>query len=94
MRSHSSIHKQIGDILETTRHLIKQVFRLAGAEETPGDLDLGVGGEGGRAIAAGVVEGDGDLEIKEKLGRGLKILKADETSTLPYLLELVLQQIL
>jgi len=33
--------------------------------------------------------GDGDFEITEKLKRGLKILKADETSTLPYLLELL-----
>jgi predicted ATPase len=32
-------------------------------------------------------EGDGDFEIREKLKRGLKILGADETSTLPYLLE-------
>jgi class 3 adenylate cyclase/tetratricopeptide (TPR) repeat protein len=33
--------------------------------------------------------GDGDFEITEKLKRGLKILEADETSTLPYLLELL-----
>jgi class 3 adenylate cyclase/tetratricopeptide (TPR) repeat protein len=32
---------------------------------------------------------DGDFEITEKLKRGLKILEADETSTLPYLLELL-----
>jgi class 3 adenylate cyclase/tetratricopeptide (TPR) repeat protein len=32
---------------------------------------------------------DGDFEITEKFKRGLKILKADETSTLPYLLELL-----
>jgi class 3 adenylate cyclase/tetratricopeptide (TPR) repeat protein len=36
-----------------------------------------------------IKEGDGDFEIREKLKRGLKILKADETSTLPYLLELL-----
>jgi class 3 adenylate cyclase/tetratricopeptide (TPR) repeat protein len=36
-----------------------------------------------------VVEGDGDFEIREKLKRGLKILGADEYSTLPYLLELL-----
>ncbi|MGD8880997.1 MAG: adenylate/guanylate cyclase domain-containing protein [Desulfobacterales bacterium] len=36
-----------------------------------------------------VHEGDGDLEIREKLKRGLKMLGADETSTLPYLLELL-----
>jgi hypothetical protein len=36
-----------------------------------------------------VHEGDGDSEIKEKVKRGLKILGADETSTLPYLLELL-----
>ena len=33
-------------------------------------------------------EGDGDLEIREKVKRGLKILGADEVSALPYLLEL------
>ena len=36
-----------------------------------------------------VYEGDGDLEITEKLKRGLKILGADEKTTLPYLLELL-----
>lgn len=35
-----------------------------------------------------VREEDGDSEITEKLKRGLKILEADEVSTLPYLLEL------
>jgi class 3 adenylate cyclase len=34
-------------------------------------------------------EGDEDLEIKEKVKRGLKILAADEGSTLPYVLELL-----
>jgi class 3 adenylate cyclase len=34
-------------------------------------------------------EGDGDLEIREKVQRGLKMLGADKTSTLPYLLELL-----
>jgi predicted ATPase len=34
-----------------------------------------------------IVESDRDFEIREKLKRGLKILGADETSTLPYLLE-------
>jgi len=34
-------------------------------------------------------EGDGNLDIKEKVKRGLKILGADEASTLPYLLELL-----
>ena len=34
-------------------------------------------------------EGDGDFEIKEKVQKGLKVLGADETSTLPYLLELL-----
>jgi predicted ATPase/class 3 adenylate cyclase len=34
-------------------------------------------------------EEDGDLEIREKVKRGLKILAIDETSTLPYLLELL-----
>jgi len=34
-------------------------------------------------------EGDGDFDIKEKVNKGLKILGADETSTLPYLLELL-----
>jgi class 3 adenylate cyclase/tetratricopeptide (TPR) repeat protein len=33
-------------------------------------------------------EGDGDSEIREKVKRGLKIVGADEASTLPYLLEL------
>jgi class 3 adenylate cyclase/tetratricopeptide (TPR) repeat protein len=32
-------------------------------------------------------EGDGDSEIREKVKRGLKVLGADEASTLPYLLE-------
>ena len=35
-----------------------------------------------------ISEGDGDSEIREKVKRGLKILGADEVSTLPYLLEL------
>jgi class 3 adenylate cyclase len=34
-------------------------------------------------------EGEWDLEIREKVKRQLKILGADETSTLPYLLELL-----
>jgi class 3 adenylate cyclase/tetratricopeptide (TPR) repeat protein len=34
-------------------------------------------------------EEDGDLEVREKVKRGLKILDADEASTLPYLLELL-----
>jgi predicted ATPase len=34
-------------------------------------------------------EEDGDSEIREKVRRGLKILRADEASTLPYLLELL-----
>jgi class 3 adenylate cyclase len=34
-------------------------------------------------------DGDGDFEIKEKVTRGLKVLGADEASTLPYLLELL-----
>ncbi|UCF85588.1 MAG: AAA family ATPase, partial [Desulfobacteraceae bacterium] len=36
-----------------------------------------------------IKDSDGDFEIKEKLKRGLKILSADEASTLPYLLELM-----
>jgi tetratricopeptide (TPR) repeat protein len=34
-----------------------------------------------------IKDNDGDFEIREKLKRGLKILSADEASTLPYLLE-------
>jgi predicted ATPase len=34
-------------------------------------------------------EGDGDFEIREKVKRGLKMLGADEASTLPYFLELL-----
>jgi tetratricopeptide (TPR) repeat protein len=34
-------------------------------------------------------EGDGDFEIRKKVKRGLKMLGADEASTLPYLLELL-----
>jgi class 3 adenylate cyclase/tetratricopeptide (TPR) repeat protein len=34
-------------------------------------------------------EGDGDFEIREKAKKGLKMLGADEASTLPYLLELL-----
>ncbi len=34
-------------------------------------------------------EGDGDAEVKEKVKRQLKVLGVDETSTLPYLLELL-----
>ncbi len=34
-------------------------------------------------------EGNGDVEIREKLKKGLKMLGVDETSTLPYLLELL-----
>jgi len=36
-----------------------------------------------------IQEGDGDLEIREKVKKGLKILAADEASTLPYILELL-----
>jgi predicted ATPase len=36
-----------------------------------------------------IVEGDGDVEIREKIKRGLNIIGADEGSTLPYLLELL-----
>ncbi|MBW1863498.1 MAG: hypothetical protein JRJ02_14170, partial [Deltaproteobacteria bacterium] len=36
-----------------------------------------------------IMEGDGDLEIREKLKRSLNILGVDEASTLPYLLELL-----
>jgi class 3 adenylate cyclase/tetratricopeptide (TPR) repeat protein len=36
-----------------------------------------------------ILEGDGDFDIKEKVKKGLKILGADEASTLPYLLELL-----
>jgi predicted ATPase/class 3 adenylate cyclase len=34
-------------------------------------------------------EGEGDSEIREKVKNGLEILRADEASTLPYLLELL-----
>jgi class 3 adenylate cyclase/tetratricopeptide (TPR) repeat protein len=37
----------------------------------------------------GIQEGDGDFEIRKKVEAGLKILEADEASTLPYLLELL-----
>jgi predicted ATPase/class 3 adenylate cyclase len=36
-----------------------------------------------------VGEGDNDLEIKDKVNKSLQILGVDETSTLPYLLELL-----
>ncbi|MBW1863040.1 MAG: AAA family ATPase, partial [Deltaproteobacteria bacterium] len=36
-----------------------------------------------------IMEGDSDLEIREKLKRGLNFLDVDEASTLPYLLELL-----
>ena len=36
-----------------------------------------------------IQEDDGDLEIREKVTRGLKVMEADEASTLPYLLELL-----
>jgi len=36
-----------------------------------------------------IVEGDGDLEIREKVKRGLSLLNVDEATTLPYLLELL-----
>ena len=36
-----------------------------------------------------IIEKDGELEIKEKVKKGLEILETDETSTLPYLLELL-----
>jgi predicted ATPase len=36
-----------------------------------------------------IMESDGDFEIREKLQRGLNILDTDESSTLPYLLELL-----
>jgi len=36
-----------------------------------------------------IQEDDGDLEIREKVKRGLKVMEADEASTLPCLLELL-----
>ncbi len=36
-----------------------------------------------------IQEGDRDLEIREKVKRGLKVLGADEDATLPYLMELL-----
>jgi class 3 adenylate cyclase len=36
-----------------------------------------------------VQEGEGDSDIREKVRNGLKVLGADETTTLPYLLELL-----
>jgi class 3 adenylate cyclase/tetratricopeptide (TPR) repeat protein len=36
-----------------------------------------------------IQEGEGDTEIREKVKRGLEIMKVDEPSTLPYLLELL-----
>jgi predicted ATPase/class 3 adenylate cyclase len=36
-----------------------------------------------------IFESDGDFEIREKVKRGLKILGADEASTLPYFLEIL-----
>ena len=36
-----------------------------------------------------IQDNDTDKEIREKVVTGLKILKVDETSTLPYLLELL-----
>jgi class 3 adenylate cyclase len=36
-----------------------------------------------------IKEGDGDLEVREKLKRGLSIIGVDEVSTLPYFLELL-----
>jgi len=36
-----------------------------------------------------IIAKDGELEIKEKVKKGLEILETDETSTLPYLLELL-----
>ena len=36
-----------------------------------------------------VREGDGDIEIRKKVKAGLKAMEADETSTLPYLLDLL-----
>ncbi|MGO9569689.1 MAG: AAA family ATPase, partial [Desulfomonilaceae bacterium] len=37
----------------------------------------------------GIEDGEGDEAVSEKVKRGLTILKVDETSTLPYLLELL-----
>jgi predicted ATPase len=34
-------------------------------------------------------EGDGDFQIRKKVKKGLEILKLDEASTLPYILELL-----
>jgi len=36
-----------------------------------------------------IQEGEGDQEIREKVKKGLEIMKVDEASTLPYLLELL-----
>jgi len=34
-------------------------------------------------------EGEGDQEIREKVKKGLRLMGVDETSTLPYILELL-----
>jgi len=36
-----------------------------------------------------IQEGEGDIEVREKVKRGLGLLRVDETSTLPYFLELL-----
>ena len=36
-----------------------------------------------------IQEGEGDIEVREKIKRGLGLLRVDETSTLPYFLELL-----
>jgi class 3 adenylate cyclase/tetratricopeptide (TPR) repeat protein len=36
-----------------------------------------------------IQEGDGDIEVREKVKRGLGVLRVDEASTLPYFLELL-----
>jgi len=36
-----------------------------------------------------ILDGEGDFEIRKKVKRGLRVLEVDESSTLPYLLELL-----
>src|SRR5713226_3677971 len=59
--SHPCPQKEFDDVLETTRHLIDEIFRLAGAKEPTGDHDLAEAAVFFRAAAILIVQDQRDL---------------------------------
>ncbi len=69
----AGVSEEIVHVAETTGHLVHQVLGLPGPIQAPGNLDLGEGGELGRAAPIGVVEGEDDLaqpHRRPRLGAG------------------------